>query len=1101
VEVISAFGQNATITASSTWPGIYTAGTVTTGAPSTISSGQYQFTVTCSSGCSFVGNVFVGEEFGVCQGTTYPGANGPACGGNGTTTCATACGSNAPVGGQAQLTYGMVIAVTDNTHLIVATANANSGAANSSAVNYVIKAPLIWLGAMGADGGDSGGASATWTGGTISCNNEPGCTAFTNFSQQENSGVTHVVINNVIDTYLDIEGINAVNSGPYDRMVMNASSSCTSATRAIITRIPGSLHPIENTTVNFDGCTSGAGEVAVDFEEGGDFGPGIHFEGNNTSTNIFVDVGENTGGVPMTACPVYCPQPVNVAAGAHLHDFAVTGTGQTAINIGSNAATQIETENITASWTNVIVDNARGCSITSATGDSTISRYDHLYNNGWFGTAQNAANSCGSGGTYVGTIKAGIFNATTGFQVGGAAPSGHTLCGNGTYYVDGTCGGGLAGLTVDNNGSSQGTATGTPILNFVSGCTSSALSGSTFSITCPVGGGTGTQYQTAYFNPANTAVGGGPGIIGQTWVSDGTAGPPLMLSPGMSDSATSPVSLASASYTIECDSGTTMQDRTKAIRFTTGGNPVIIPLSTGSGCSNLVFTGFNLTGSSLTLNATSTDTFTVSGGLGTQGASQTTASIPNNAWFTANQGASGIWEVRINTPLTGMTCGSLCYINPTFDKTATGLLNPTADATFTLPNTSVTGITLTQAAPASSAGTGATAGYVFVVQGGTGGATSSTGTATGGAGSSPQIIGGTGGAATGAGTTATVGGRGGAAIIEGGPGGAGQAGNDSGGNGGAVILQPGVGGTASGSGTAGTIGAIEVEGVINPCYDTSGSGTAQSCTLAGTFAPVNNLCMLYSTTTANSGTGLTINVDSSSAVSVAVPGSSGYTTTLTTSPHSIPANTPIPMCYNSTASQWQVVGNGAVNGSITIAGTTVSLGGSTSSFPSPGAIGGTTPAAITGTTITANTSITCTAATCLGSATATTQTAGDNSTKVATTAYTNTVYNLVQTSGSPYTLLGLTGYYWNDASGAYTFQLDSPVAGKQYCFGNYSGQTGVITVKSTTSVYIVYKGANGTVTTGTLVSGGAAGDFVCMEGVDTTHYMVTGVGYGTWTNN
>jgi hypothetical protein len=43
---------------------------------------------------------------------------------------------------------------------------------------------------------------------------------------------------------------------------------------------------------------------------------------------------------------------------------------------------------------------------------------------------------------------------------------------------------------------------------------------------------------------------------------------------------------------------------------------------------------------------------------------------------------------------------------------------------------------------------------------------------------------------------------------------------------------------------------------------------------------------------------------------------------------------------------------------ITIAGTSVSLGGSTSSLPSPGVIGGTTPAAITGTTLTANTSIT-----------------------------------------------------------------------------------------------------------------------------------------------
>jgi hypothetical protein len=108
---------------------------------------------------------------------------------------------------------------------------------------------------------------------------------------------------------------------------------------------------------------------------------------------------------------------------------------------------------------------------------------------------------------------------------------------------------------------------------------------------------------------------------------------------------------------------------------------------------------------------------------------------------------------------------------------------------------------------------------------------------------------------------------------------------------------------------------------------------------------------------------------------------------------------------------------------------------------------------------------------------------------------------LVHTTGSPYSLLGIPGYYWNNTSGAYGWVLDVPAPGKQYCFGNYSGRTGVLTITSTTGVYIVYKGANGTVTTGTLVSGGVAGDFVCMTGVDSTHYNVTGAGYGTWTNN
>lgn len=112
-----------------------------------------------------------------------------------------------------------------------------------------------------------------------------------------------------------------------------------------------------------------------------------------------------------------------------------------------------------------------------------------------------------------------------------------------------------------------------------------------------------------------------------------------------------------------------------------------------------------------------------------------------------------------------------------------------------------------------------------------------------------------------------------------------------------------------------------------------------------------------------------------------------------------------------------------------------------------------------------------------------------------------TIFNLVHVSGSPYTLTGISGYYWNNTSGAFGWVLDTPVAGKQYCVGNYSGRSGALTITSTTSVFIVYQGANGTVTTGTLVSGAALGDFVCLEGVDTTHYMVLGTGNGSWTNN
>jgi hypothetical protein len=502
-EVVSQFGQAANFVASSSWPGTYNTGTVTTSAPTMISAGQYQFTVT-GQGTAFT-NAMLYSEFGICQGPNNSGANGPACGGNGINTCSATCGNN----GAGQLTFGMIIGVnTVAQTLLVSTANSSTGAAvpigtYPTGVNYVIKAPLIWSGAMGADAGDSGGAATHWKGGTISCANKPGCSGIANFSQQENSKFDNIVFSNIIDTYLDVEGINAVNSGPYENLVMNASTSCVPGTRAIIARVPGSLHPIDNVTVNFDGCptltgtvntsgtavtwvsgtnfntnmapfpivingvtyqvatynsstsltlassagtqtgvaySSGGAAVAADFEEGGDFGPGIHYEntGNTTGADIFVNVGENSGGVPTTPCPVYCPVQVNVSAGAHLHDFAITGTGGTGINIGSNSATQIETENNTVSFTNVIVDNARSCSITSATGDSTITRYDHLYNNGYFGTAQNIANACGSGGTFPGTIT--FKGTTSGAATINASASGSLLDLNGTNATVDTSG-------------------------------------------------------------------------------------------------------------------------------------------------------------------------------------------------------------------------------------------------------------------------------------------------------------------------------------------------------------------------------------------------------------------------------------------------------------------------------------------------------------------------------------------------------------------------------------------------------------------------------------------------------------------------------------
>lgn len=86
------------------------------------------------------------------------------------------------------------------------------------------------------------------------------------------------------------------------------------------------------------------------------------------------------------------------------------------------------------------------------------------------------------------------------------------------------------------------------------------------------------------------------------------------------------------------------------------------------------------------------------------------------------------------------------------------------------------------------------------------------------------------------------------------------------------------------------------------CADTSGSGTAQSCSTYVTYTPQTSAWIIYTTTTANTGTGLTINVNSGGAKSVYK--CAGSTATLAVG--DIPANKPIPM-YLDAAGHWNAV--------------------------------------------------------------------------------------------------------------------------------------------------------------------------------------------------
>ena len=104
------------------------------------------------------------------------------------------------------------------------------------------------------------------------------------------------------------------------------------------------------------------------------------------------------------------------------------------------------------------------------------------------------------------------------------------------------------------------------------------------------------------------------------------------------------------------------------------------------------------------------------------------------------------------------------------------------------------------------------------------------------------------------------------------------------------------------------------------------------------------------------------------------------------------------------------------------------------------------------------------------------------------------------TAGGTGSLSGAFGYYI--CTGVCTITLPTPAAGFQFCVRNGNGVTTVITIAAIASVqfekttYATY----GTAGTGTMVSGGAAGDKICLIGLDATHYLV-GAFVGTWTNS
>jgi hypothetical protein len=373
------------IAPSASWPATIT-GTATNPLGTQISAGQYQFTVTASA--NFLTTPGVGQIYAVC-GTT--GANGPGCGGNGTTTCGTLCGASA---------WGIILAVPTANTIIVGANNSAHANANASNVNFVIFGDLVSLGTVSQTGSDAGGVSPTLTGGTYSCaNNSNVAYALSNYSVQEKAYWQHVIVINCGNSSMTVQSSGAINSGPYRWMVMDENAlSCVHATVPMILRMPaGSLKRFTDFTIAED--VNNCADTAIDLE--GEIPvTDFHIEMQNTDSNnnTAVSIGENASNTPIVECPVMCVEPANTAQGAMVDNASLTGTFFNEILIGTAIGTgsSVTISHIYSSgaFTNAINDGALNCIVSGQTGGGSVDNQIQLYaRNGANGKVLSTANS------------------------------------------------------------------------------------------------------------------------------------------------------------------------------------------------------------------------------------------------------------------------------------------------------------------------------------------------------------------------------------------------------------------------------------------------------------------------------------------------------------------------------------------------------------------------------------------------------------------------------------------------------------------------------------------------------------------------------------
>lgn len=326
---------------------------------------------------------------------------------------------------------GIITAILSTTSLTVIT-NQNYST-NATASNYVITGALIEMGDTSGSSAQPGNFDVGIGAMLLETNKVTGIDGLRNTSCQN---LCHILDSVFIHPAphgvgVDFQSPQMQNSGPWFPLwiVGQGSGGCDTSTIGMLIRASTSF-PIgfdETSGVFLNAC--GATLNGIVIEGPVEYNSGHIGLSSTPGTGIAVNVGSAVEPPEMAFSAALS------GSGAIVNHLNCTANGLTCLQFGSGMRNFIAMGIVDASaggYTNLFVDLNRGATLPISTNRLGLYAVGDSLNT-YINTSENMTGITSGFG-------ASIFNAITGFEIGGAATLNHALLGNGTNYVDSAIG-------------------------------------------------------------------------------------------------------------------------------------------------------------------------------------------------------------------------------------------------------------------------------------------------------------------------------------------------------------------------------------------------------------------------------------------------------------------------------------------------------------------------------------------------------------------------------------------------------------------------------------------------------------------------------------